>query len=118
MALFRRNKTWYADFTVNGQRYKQSLQTTDWREALSREKGLIGQASAGKLAPSSQQYAKLGFTEAADRYVADRLTHLAPRSIRTEEERLKPLRAFFAATRLTRISAESVREYIGQRKTQ
>jgi integrase len=117
MALFRRGKWWYADFTVNGQRYKQTVQTTDWREALAREKELIGQASAGKLAPSSQQYAKLGFTEAADRYIADRLSHLAPRSIRTEEERLKPLRAFFAATRLTRISAESVREYIGQRKT-
>ena len=98
MALFRRNKTWYADFTVNGQRYKQSLQTSDWRQALSREKELIGQASVGKLAPSSQQFAKLAFTEAADRYIADRLAHLAPRSIVTENERLKPLRAFFGAT--------------------
>jgi hypothetical protein len=67
MALFRRNKTWYADFALNGQRYKQSLQTTDWRQALSREKELIGQTSVGKLAPSSQQFAKLAFTEAADR---------------------------------------------------
>ena len=118
MALFRRGKTWYADFTINGQRYKQTLQTRDWREALTREKELISQASAGKLAPSSQQYAKLAFTEAAERYVADRLAHLAPRSILTEKERLKPLRAFFGTTALTRTSADTVREYIAQRKQQ
>ena len=118
MALFRRNKTWYADFTLNGQRYKQSLQTTDWRQALSREKELIGQAGAGKLAPSSQQFAKLALTEAADRYIADRLAHLAPRSIVTEKERLKPLRAFFGTTPLTKISADTIGQYIAHRKQQ
>jgi hypothetical protein len=87
MALFRRNKTWWADCSVNGARYRQSLKTTDWREALQREKALIAQASAGKLAPSSQQFARLAFSEASDRYLADRLAHLAPRSIRTEQER-------------------------------
>ena len=118
MASFRRGKWWYADFTVNGQRYKQSLQTTDWREALAREKELIAQASAGKLAPSSQQFVKLAFTEAADRYIADRRAHLASVSIRTEQERLKPMRGFFGATPLARISADSIRDYIGQRKQQ
>ena len=38
MALFKRNKTWCADFSVNGQRYRQSLRTKDWREAQAREK--------------------------------------------------------------------------------
>jgi len=118
MSVFRRGKRWYADFTVSGQRYKQSLHTTDWREALSREKELIAQASVGKLAPSSQRFAKLGFCEAADRYTADRLAHLAPRSILTEGERLKPMRAFFGATLLTRISADTVREYVAHRKGQ
>ena len=118
MALFRRNKTWYADFTLNGQRYKQSLQTTDWRQALSREKELIGQASAGKLAPSGQRFAKLAFIEAADRYISDRLAHLAPRSIVTEKERLKPLRAFFNKTPLTKVSADDIGQYVAHRKQQ
>jgi integrase len=101
---------------VDGQRYRESLDTTDWREAQARETELKGQASAGKLAPSSQQFAKLAFTVAADRYVSDRISHLAPRSIVTERERLKPLNRFFGAAPLTRITADSVRQYIAARK--
>ena len=46
MALFRRNKTWWTDFSVNGQRFRQSLDTIDWREALREEKKLIAQESS------------------------------------------------------------------------
>lgn len=116
MALVKRGKTWHTHFFVDGVRYRQSLETGDWREAQAKEKELIGQASAGKLAPSSQRFARLAFSEAADRYCADRLAHLAPRSIRTEKERLKPLRNFFAATPASRISADNIRDYIGHRK--
>ncbi len=77
---------------------------------------MIGQATAGNLAPSSQLFAKLGFIEAADRYVADRLAHLAPRSIATEQERLKPLRGFFSVLTLKRISSDAIRNYVAHRK--
>jgi integrase len=116
MALYKRAKCWWTDFSVNGQRYRESLDTTDWREAQSKEKDLIGQATAGNLAPSSQLFAKLAFVDAADRYVADRMAHLAPRTIATEHERLKPLRDFFSALALKRISSDGVRDYIAHRK--
>jgi integrase len=118
MAIYKRGNTWWTDFSINGQRYRQSLDTTDWRAAQSSEKELIGQAGAGKLVPCSQQFSKLTFIEAADRYVADRLAHLALRSIHTERERLKPLCSFFTTLALTRISADSVRDYIARRKQQ
>ncbi len=117
MALFRRGKWWWTDFSVNGARYRQPLRTKDWREAQAREKELIAQASAGKLASSSQQFARLAFTEAADRYLAERAPHLAPSSLTHERERLKPLRAYFGATPAGKTSAESVLAYITQRKT-
>jgi len=41
MALFKRNKTWHCHFVVNGQRFRQSLGTKDWREAQAKEKELI-----------------------------------------------------------------------------
>src|SRR5215475_11989769 len=50
MALFKRGKWWWTDFSVNGVRYRQPIRdkeghrTKDWREALSREKELIAQA--------------------------------------------------------------------------
>src|SRR5882672_1828753 len=116
MSIYKREKTWWTDFSVNGQRYRESLDTTDWREAQRLEKERISEAQQGKLVPSSQQFARLAFSEAAIRYVDDRRAHLAPRSIITEQERLKPLKYFFGAMALNRISADSIRQYIGDRK--
>lgn len=45
MALKKRGRTWHTDFVVNGQRFRQSLGTRDWREAEAKEKELIAQAS-------------------------------------------------------------------------
>lgn len=71
MALFRRNKTWWTDFSVNGQRYRQSLHTTDWREAQAEEKRRITLAETGRLTVTSQKLARVAFSEAAERYMAD-----------------------------------------------
>src|SRR5208283_1879972 len=116
MSLYKRGKTWHTDFTVNGERFRQSLETTDWREAQSEEKKLIAQASDGKLTPKTHLFARLGFSEAADRHLADRLPSLAKRSIETEKERLKPLRKYFGQMPLTRISPDTMRTYIAERK--
>jgi integrase len=116
MAIYKRGSTWWTDFSVNGQRFRQSLDTSDWREAQAKEKELIAQAHMGKLAPSSQQFARLSFSEAAERFLADRLPYLAPRSIQTEKERLRPLKAYLGTRHLTSISAELIRQYIAHRK--
>jgi integrase len=116
VALFRRNRTWWTDFSVNGARFRQSLETTDWREALAREKEKIAQASAGKLAPCAQKFARLAFTEAAERFLADKTPHLAPKSTRRQGDLLKPLKKFFASAKLSSLTAESIRSYISHRK--
>jgi hypothetical protein len=85
--------------------------------AQSKEKELISQASAGKLLPKTHLFARLGFTEAANRHLEDRLPGLAARSIETERERIKPLSKYFGVTPLTRISADAIRSYISERKT-
>src|SRR5580704_457838 len=104
MAKYKRGDLWWADFTVNGVRYRVPLDTTDWREAKKKESEKIAEAETGKLTATSQKFARLAFSEAADRYIGDRLALLATGSIATEKERLKPLKNFFAATPLTRIS--------------
>src|SRR5262250_1731705 len=50
MALVKRGKVWHCDFVVDDVRYRESLKTTDWREAQANEKQLIAQAKEGKLA--------------------------------------------------------------------
>jgi integrase len=117
MALYKRNDIWWTDFSVNGQRFRVSLDTGDWREAQAKEKELITQASQGILAVGSMQFGRLAFSAAADVYLDERLPHLAPRTIQTEKERQKPLKAYFGVMSLNRISADSVRRYIVERRT-
>jgi len=116
MALFRRGKWYWTDFSVNGQRFRQSLDTADWREALKREKEKIGQAQAGKLSVAGQSFARLAFTEALERYLQDRAVHVVPRSHRSESDHAKPLRESFSATPVSRISADSILAYVRERK--
>lgn len=61
MALTNRGKTWHCHFVMNGQRFRQSLGTRDWREAQAKEKDLIARASEGKLAHNSTTLARQPF---------------------------------------------------------
>jgi integrase len=116
MALKKRGKTWHTHFFVDGERFRQSLETSDWRQAQRKERDLIAQASQGKLAAANQQFAKLTFAEAADKNLTERMARLAPRSVQTERERLKPLCAIFGMMKVNRITVEMARTYVADRK--
>src|SRR5271168_108032 len=111
MALFRRNKTWWTDFSLNGMRFRQSLDTTDWREALSGEKKLIAQAQAGKLSATAQSFARLAFAEAAERYLDSRKLELSERSLKKERQLLVQPAHFFGGLAVARITTENLLAY-------
>lgn len=111
MALFKRNKTWHTHFVVNGQRFRQSLGTKDWREAQSKEKQLIAEASEGKLTHNSTALARLPFTQAADEYVSARTLELAPASRAKEKQLLVQLRAYFKQEPLKAIAVKRITDY-------
>ncbi len=50
MSLRLRAGTYHTEFVVNGQRIRQTLETTDWREATQRERELMSRAKEGKIA--------------------------------------------------------------------
>lgn len=106
MSIYKRNKTWHTDVFVNGQRYRQSLHTYDWREAQKKQKKLISQAEQGKLANSGGDFAKLGFKEAAERYIEGRKLELSESSIKKERQLLVQPCLFFRSELLTRISGD------------
>ena len=116
MSLYKRGKTWHTDFSVNGQRFRQSLDTTDWREAQSKEKQRIAEAEAGKLSPTKQEFARLKFREAAERFLEDRKPRLAAFSVRTERERAKIVSQTFGDTQVRRIKPEDILAHVRQRK--
>ena len=117
MALYRRNGTYHCDFALNGQRYRQTLETTDWREAKQKENDLIALAKQGKLASGKlASLARLAIGEAFDRYLEERKIEI--QSARHESDIAKPVRSFFQGRRLDQIRADDVRAYQAHRVTQ
>jgi hypothetical protein len=108
MSLKKRGKTWHTHFFVDGQRYRQSLATTDWREAQAREKTLIALAAQGKLGSSHNDFGKLSFSEAAETYFMGRRLELSESSQKKERQLLVKPREFFRTTRLTKIVVEDI----------
>jgi integrase len=117
MALKKRGSTWHTHFFVDGERFRFSLDTSDWREAQRKERVLIGEAKAGKLAASKDDFSRLPFSDAAERFLADRIPHLAPRSIQTERERVKPINKALGDVAVWRMTSPQVVGYIRDRKT-
>ena len=111
MALVKRGKTWHCHFVVNGQRFRQSLGTKDWREAQANEKQLIAEASEGKLTANSTALARLPFGQAADDYVSARKLELAPASQAKEKQLLVQLRAYLKQEPLKAITAKRITDY-------
>src|SRR5215472_2219601 len=108
MALVKRNQTWHCHFVVNGQRFRQSLGTKDWREAQAKEKELIGQAMEGKVTQTSTSLARQPFGQAADDYTTARKLELAPASRAKEKQLLVQLRAYFQQEPLKSITGKRI----------
>src|SRR5208282_3728478 len=115
MAIYKRGGVWWARFTINGQKFRQSLDTSDRREALNEEKVRIGRASEGKLAAPGTPFIRLKVSEAIERYIADRKPRLAPKTVQTELERAKVINAKLGALPLKRLTAETILAFVRQR---
>jgi len=118
MALKKRGKTWHTHFFVDGQRFRQSLETSDWREAQKKEKELIAKASEGKLAQNSTTLARQPFGHAADDYVTARKLELAEASRAKEKQLLVQLRIYFKQEPLKAITATRITDYRAWRADQ
>jgi integrase len=111
MSLKKRSKIWHTHFFVDGQRFRQSLETSDWREAQAKEKTLIAAAKQGKLSASSEDFARLLFEDAAAKYLEGRLPELAESSRQKERQLLVKPKERFRGKRLRDISAEDILGY-------
>jgi integrase len=111
MSLVKRGKTWHTHFFVDGQRFRQSLDTSDWRDAQAREKQLITEATQGKLSVSSKGFAKLAFTNAAESYFTGRKLELGESSQKKERQLLVKPCDFFQQKCLSKVTAEDVLQF-------
>jgi hypothetical protein len=96
---------------------RESLHTTDRREAIESERTRIGEIKAGKgVSKRGRAFGELAFENAADVFVEERKPRVSERTTRLEMERLRPLRAFFSAKQLKQIKADDLAAYQRKRR--
>jgi integrase len=116
MAIYRRKGFYHCDFSVNGQRYRQTLETGDRRDAIQRERDLIARAREGKLASgATAEFSRMPFAPASEKYLAERSVTVVNETIKQERSHFKALREFLAAKKLNQVTADDIRQYHARR---
>ena len=108
MSTWKRGRWYWADFSVDGVRYRKPLRTGDWKAAKQRERDLIEAARAGHLAT---QHGPKRLHDAIDRYLAAKVIRCAPRTVELERERLSLVKQHFGDVRLSGLTREAIAGY-------
>jgi hypothetical protein len=113
MTLWKRGRQYWMDSVVGGQRYREPLYTTDWREAKEREKERLVELSWRPADPArrAQSYGALDVTTAIEAYAKERRSQVSPRIVAYWTENARPLGAFFGTTALRQIMPEQIAAY-------
>lgn len=110
--IVKRGQHWHLDVTVQGNRYREALGTTDQREAKQLEKKRVAEILSGKGASKTgRDFARKPFGAAADEYLEWKAPQVSPSTTKIETQRLRPLRRFFKDKVLHRIKAADVTAY-------
>jgi integrase len=113
MALCKRGKQYWLDVVVRGARYRESLNTTDWREAtrLARERVEQLERQAKVPTANSRAYAALPVVPAIKAYAAERRAQVSKRMAEYWLENAKPLGRFFGEAKLRQITYGQLADY-------
>lgn len=123
MPIYKRGNVWWTQFTVHGQRYQKSLETSNRRKASDEERKLIAQAEKGSLAAIVTDFARLNFAQALEIYLADRQTSvsaktkkpLAENTKATEKERAVSLTARLGPFPVKKFTMDLLNAFIRER---
>lgn len=117
MALYKRGKQWHMLAVVNGVYYRQSLKTTDYREAvkLERQKIKLLEEKTPDLHARGKSYGSMTVGAAIDAYSAERKAQVSPRMFAFWKEQKPALAAFFRTTKLRGITPAHIAEYQNER---
>ncbi len=117
MSLWKRGKQYWMDVTVNGQRYREPLGTTDWREAKSIEQRRVAEIARRPPDPTKrrQTFGSLDVKSAIDAYADERRSQVSPRMVAYWIENARPLSKFFGDIPLGKIDAAMIAAYQNSR---
>ena len=106
------------DVVVNGQRYRESLSTTDWRQAQQLQKERIAQLSRRAPDPAGfgKKYSSLDVETAITAYADERRAQVSSRTAAYWLENSRPLAAFFKNLKLRSLTPAHLAAYQNQRR--
>jgi hypothetical protein len=108
--IFKRNRRYWTDLTIDGERYREPLRTENAKEAKGKERAPIIEISQGRAGVRGAA-AQKSFDAAIVAYIEERTPHSAEKSCRTDRERSHPLRKVFGTMPLKKITAQAVLDY-------
>lgn len=109
MALNRRGTRWWADFRVDGRRYRKPTGTTNKNKAKGIEHDLIEAARQGSLIIRQRKPKRL--FAAIDAYHADKKMRCAPRTLELEKERLSIIKKHFGDVPLAAVTSDAIAKF-------
>lgn len=117
MSLYKRGKLWHMDVVVNGCRYRESLGTTDGREAkrLERERCEQLKNRAPDPAKRTKAYGSMTVEAAVKAYTLERRAQVSPRMVAYWSEQARPLTAYFKILKLRQITSAHLADYQNSR---
>jgi hypothetical protein len=106
--LWKRGRQYWMDSVGGGQRYREPLHTTDWREAKEREKERLGELARRPADPAhrGRSYGALEVTKAIEAYAKEQRAQVSPRMVAYWTENARPLGEFFGTTPLRKITTD------------
>lgn len=108
MSLWKRSGWYWADFTVDGTRYRKSLETRSWQEARKREREMKEAVDHGHLEAQTDPKRLL---EAVEKYLIAKAVMTSPRTVDLERERLSLIQKYFGDVKLSAITHQRIADY-------
>ena len=92
MGLWKRGKQYWLDVVVHGERHREPLGTTDWRQARELEKKKIAELQNRPTDPtkSARRFSALSVPAAIDQYADERRSQVSGRMVAWWKEMGRP----------------------------
>ena len=118
MGLWKRGKQYWLDAVVHGERYREPLGTTDWRQAKDLEKKRLAELQKRPPDPTKRahRFSALPIGMAIEEYATDRRSQVSERMVAWWRENARPLAAFFGDQPLRKISPADLTAYQNARR--
>jgi integrase len=118
MGLWTRGKQYWLDAVVHGERYREPLGTTDWRQAKDLEKKRLAELQKRPPDPTKRahRFSALPIEAAIDEYATDRRSQVSERMVAWWKENARPLTAFFGDKPLRKITPADLTAYQNARR--